>query len=339
MSEVNADRLDWIDAAKGLGILAVVAGHIYRGFLYDVIFVFHIPFFFFLAGYLYRVKPDKKRYLLDKIGHLMVPYGSFLVLLYLPFAVMQVIDHGVDAKLFLRPLAGGRLLGSWLGIFWFATCLFFVQQTMNVLLCRFTRRGVAWMMLGALVLGYVNSAVFPRFWLPGDVNVALAACPVFFVGHLARQVPLERYWLAYLAGTVLAVLLLAAGFENTLDMKFARYGIPGVTFLSSLCMIGLLICAARRLSAFAFLDRLVSACGEASMTVMYLHLPVVKLAQSITGSANPHFRFLAAVAVPVVVHRLVARNTCARALLLGSNDDLAKCGRKVLSGAGGVLCK
>lgn len=337
MSEANADRLDWIDAAKGLGILAVVAGHVYRGFFYNVLFVFHMPLFFFLAGYLYRVKTDQKRYLLDKIGHLMVPYVSFLVLLYIPFAVLQIIDHGVDAKLFLRPLVGGRLLESWLGIFWFVTCLFTVQQTMNVLLCRFPRRTVAWMMLGSLVLGYANSAVYPRFWLPGDVNVALAACPLFFVGHLARQVPLERYWPLYLSGSVLAVLLLAAGFDNTLDMKFAKYGIPGVTFLSSLCMIGLLLCAAMRLSALGLLNKLVSRCGEASMTVMYLHLPVMKLVKIITGSANPHFRYLVAVAVPVVVHRLVSRSACARTLLLGSNNAQAACWRQVVAGHADVL--
>lgn len=47
-------RIVWIDIAKGLGILLVIAGHL---FLYDskisaIIFSFHMPLFFFFAGML-----------------------------------------------------------------------------------------------------------------------------------------------------------------------------------------------------------------------------------------------------------------------------------------------
>lgn len=57
-----APRTDWVDAAKGIGIILVVLGHVLRGllkrgetspiwiFVDDWIYAFHMPLFFFLSG-------------------------------------------------------------------------------------------------------------------------------------------------------------------------------------------------------------------------------------------------------------------------------------------------
>ena len=52
-------RLEYLDAAKGLGILLVILGHIYawnpninRKILVTWIYSFHMPLFFILSGYL-----------------------------------------------------------------------------------------------------------------------------------------------------------------------------------------------------------------------------------------------------------------------------------------------
>ena len=37
------ERIQYIDVAKGLGILLVVAGHIFTGTIKTQIFIFHIP--------------------------------------------------------------------------------------------------------------------------------------------------------------------------------------------------------------------------------------------------------------------------------------------------------
>ena len=45
-------RIVWIDIAKGLGIILVIAGHLFRydSYISTVIFSFHMPLFFFFAG-------------------------------------------------------------------------------------------------------------------------------------------------------------------------------------------------------------------------------------------------------------------------------------------------
>ena len=51
IKEENANRINYVDTAKGLGMLMVVWGHIMlAGFLYDFVYAVHIPLFFFLGG-------------------------------------------------------------------------------------------------------------------------------------------------------------------------------------------------------------------------------------------------------------------------------------------------
>ena len=44
------ERVHWIDIAKGLGIIAVVIGHIYNNqVIFKWLYSFHMPLFFFVA--------------------------------------------------------------------------------------------------------------------------------------------------------------------------------------------------------------------------------------------------------------------------------------------------
>ena len=77
-------RIRWLDAAKAIGIVLVVLGHISRdAALVQWIYLFHMPLFFFVSGWVY-----KKKNVLKDIGHrartLMVPYYAFggVLLLY-----------------------------------------------------------------------------------------------------------------------------------------------------------------------------------------------------------------------------------------------------------------
>lgn len=47
------NRLDYVDIAKGIGICGVVMAHL--GILTKYFYLFHMPFFFFISGYLFRM--------------------------------------------------------------------------------------------------------------------------------------------------------------------------------------------------------------------------------------------------------------------------------------------
>ena len=93
---MNTKRLDWIDIAKGIGIILVVLGHTlvpqvretgFAGFLWIFIYNFHMPLFFFLSGYLFEKGlshyTNKGKFILGKLQYLMLPYLIFSTFAYL----------------------------------------------------------------------------------------------------------------------------------------------------------------------------------------------------------------------------------------------------------------
>ncbi len=87
---------DWIDIAKGIGIVLVVFAHTIvpqirensfgAKFIWIFIYNFHMPLFFFLSGYLFEnglpKYTDKGKFVLGKLKYLMIPYLTFSVFAY-----------------------------------------------------------------------------------------------------------------------------------------------------------------------------------------------------------------------------------------------------------------
>ena len=67
-------RLDWLDVAKGFGILLVIFAHTDNSMFRSLIYTFHVPLFFFLSGYVFSNKYDFKTFLIKKIKAIVVPY-------------------------------------------------------------------------------------------------------------------------------------------------------------------------------------------------------------------------------------------------------------------------
>lgn len=84
-------RVDWVDAAKGFGIILVVVGHVIRGLseariltetapvrCIDIwIYSFHMPLFFFLTGLFIAKSAEKNtlaHFMFDKVATLAYPY-------------------------------------------------------------------------------------------------------------------------------------------------------------------------------------------------------------------------------------------------------------------------
>lgn len=81
---MKTSRLSWLDIMKGIGIILVVVGHISSNkIIFNWLYSFHMPLFFFAAGWVYK----KKQFLIDikrRIQTIVIPYFSFglVVLIY-----------------------------------------------------------------------------------------------------------------------------------------------------------------------------------------------------------------------------------------------------------------
>ena len=77
----KGNRLQSVDIAKGILIIIVVIAHAQVDMVHDIIFMFHMPLFFVISGFLMKRETlVKVGYVRGKIKHLMIPYMTYLVL-------------------------------------------------------------------------------------------------------------------------------------------------------------------------------------------------------------------------------------------------------------------
>lgn len=319
-------HLPWIDACKGCAITCVVVGHLTESpALHDSIYIWHMPFFFFMSGYTFQPTADTRRNLLNKSIRFLVPYACFLALLSIPELMDLWRDGSAQqyVNFFIARAAGGRLLHSWFVAAWFITCLFVTQQFVNWLVVTCHWGVVALAMCACLSLAYANEIFLPRRWLPWNINVCLMAAPLFYVGWQYRRRFDARFesWAVLLA--VLCVALAAQRLIQPFNMKSNDYGTPLLALVAALVISVALVAIFRRLPVNGVLISGLALLGEASLVIMYLHWAVQDLARRHLGVEHAWLRVLMAIATPTLCYLLFRNWGPTRGLLLGAVADLS----------------
>lgn len=211
------DRVKWVDAAKGLGIILVVLGHVLRGvvasdliaptpavqFVDAWIYAFHMPLFFFVSGlFLSRstAKPAGE-FAWNKLATIAYPYFVWsLVTLLIKSPLGQVVNQprtlSEIPSIFYHPIEQ----------FWFLYVLFLLTIAFGFLL----KFGVKpW------VIVFVGIVLYPGIWpLPwsGWAPFELARINAIYLalGVIAGDKGLFR--LLRGAGARLLVAVVATGF-------------------------------------------------------------------------------------------------------------------------------
>ncbi len=134
-------RIAWLDAARGIGILLIVAGHIIPMTLpiSHFIYSFHVPLFFFLSGMVLQKRSvcsqPFARFVGKKAGSLLYPYAVFSILSLACERVFDSLDR-----------FGGNVPGTVLllgdGPLWFLPALFIAEVLFYVIHSIDTEAGI-----------------------------------------------------------------------------------------------------------------------------------------------------------------------------------------------------
>ena len=188
-------RIAYIDIAKGIGMLAVIWGHIltsYSSPSVTLVYAFDIPLFFVLSGMMYNGGKFEslKMLMISRVRSLIIPYIVYSVATWALWAAMQMLMH--SNQNLLRPLlqtimaqgSGGFMIHN--VPLWFVTCLFvveilyyFVSKTNDVL-------NISICILLA-VCGYSmlhTSLAFDFTKLPWNIESAMSAILFYCMGNL-----------------------------------------------------------------------------------------------------------------------------------------------------------
>lgn len=185
-------RLDYIDIAKGLGMLAIVWGHICcKGWSNELVYSFHIPLFFFLSGMMFNREkyPSFWQFFKKRAKRLLIPYAVYSVLTWGVWVAFNMVFHRPVESIW-DPLlqtiiakgSGGFLVHN--VALWFIPCLLAVELIYYAL-SRYKVGGVFLSFAIAAISMYLASIYgmeYNHFW-PWNLDSAFVALPFYALGH------------------------------------------------------------------------------------------------------------------------------------------------------------
>lgn len=201
----NSSRIEWIDAAKGIGIWLVVTGHLLSGnsdgsrTIGTIIWVFHMPLFFFLSGITFKA-PDRSYRswawgeVVKNIYSIVVPYLFFS---FVSIAFWLLSDGGKyedrnvpDAAWAVLYGISGPTQGLFFNVpLWFFTCLFSVKLIFLGLGAACNYRPFPIMVYSVVLAIFAHLAFYalpvPR--LPWNFDVAFIALIFYSAGYLLSE--------------------------------------------------------------------------------------------------------------------------------------------------------
>ena len=311
-------RLPWIDRWKGLLIVLVVAGHVVGGashfctgmssetmsFLYKVIYMFHMPAFFCLAGLLAGRGVNSPRagsfrdFVADKARRLLVPYlvfGLFSALVYVLLAHRGTLFgaatdgyyQNLGVKELWQPFAalvhGGGLPRDGFrcnSVLWFLpamfSCLCFLW-----LVRKFVKSTVAQLALaiGLLTFEFLNR----KYGLVGVLPFGLSHIPWYgsfvILGNVASALNPQLSTLNSQPSTLnllLATLLFVVACYLTPNCYYGQFNAVWYLAFFAMALVGIVLSAMlSRHFSWTWLEK----CGRASLGIMLLHKFAVLLLQ------------------------------------------------------------
>ena len=333
------ERIVWIDIAKGIGIILVVLGHV--NYVSDidyniirVVYMFHMPLFFFLSGYLYKKNTDTKGFVKNKFQQLMVPYFVSLFVLA-PFSPMfkelyasSDVTFIMIAEVIGKLLFGGCYLYDEVGILWFLPVMFFTQIVYSVLCNRLKIHNVYLVILLLLIGAYVLSMRFAKDQLvPLNAHVVMGTLAIYHIGHMYKK---SGYKENIIIVTVLALISIASIWflqDNIFSIRSGYYGYPFFTLFCAIVMILLVKNISEAISRNNILSKLFISLGKESLFIMCFHmlfmLNVVKYI-----SVNPVIVIILTLAITYLLALLLDKFSLTRALFKGNKEDIQSILRK-----------
>ena len=312
---MNKTRFDYLDIAKGLGILAVVWAHIMLvGWSHKIIYAFHMPFFFFVSGMLFKREKYTSfgDFLKKRAKRLLVPYFIYAIGSYVLWAGLKYVTHE-PFEVILKPLPQ-ILIAQGSGYFipfnsalWFIPCLFLVEimyffktskDWLNVLLTLF-----------CAAISFILGAIYgDKYWLllPYNFDAALIALPFYCLGNLLGKnfslgciyEAAEKHKFANVSlwGISSILLWVLASSYGECSMGSSSYQCNGAIFIVR-ALAGIVALLSFSLIVNTMSKRLIQPLknsliwlGKYSLDVMSLHIPikgiVILLLAMIVGSTT-----------------------------------------------------
>ncbi len=185
------NRIMWIDVLKGIGVFFVVLGHVVRNdMIFSWIYSFHMPLFFFAAGYVYKQCPVITN-VKHKLYSVMTPYFIFGTIIIIYWYLIE--RHARGNQQSLGEAIFGLVSGEYRYLdfnvhLWFLPCFFLTVVIYNILVVKFSRK---WAIAIAVVMMLLHSFFeFPE--LVWGFDKVFQYIVFYSMGNLASNLKIDE---------------------------------------------------------------------------------------------------------------------------------------------------
>jgi len=259
------ERIIWIDNLRSIGILAVVLGHIASP-LGSFIYSWHMPLFFFLAGFFIKYELSTKEFIKKDIKKLLIPYFIFSLAALIIESIKRILlnREGLD---YIHELKGiflwmdyTSLMNTYGFVLWFLPALFFGR--LIVYLINKEIKSLLTQTIIVSILFYVS--FFVNFIL--GIDNALNASLYIFLGSIFYRFYQsdDRFYILLL---ILMGLIYYSGVP-ALDIATKYYENIIINILFSISIIFILITLTKKIN---FKSKLMALWGSNTMLLFIIH--------------------------------------------------------------------
>ncbi len=190
---LNKNRRRNLDIARGIAIICIILGHLGNSSINRVVFTFHVPIFYLIAGYFFNEKLGFVDLLKKKARTLLVPYYVTCLVIMLASIVQRLIQHKSVVKrlkelLYATAYAAGDkytepfYIAS-IGAIWFLWAMFWAECFLYLTL-KLKPELRIFLVAAIFTVGYYSRRLF---WFPLSIQAGCCALLFLYVGYLIKS--------------------------------------------------------------------------------------------------------------------------------------------------------
>lgn len=268
-------RLQYVDVAKGIGILLVVIGHMFPVHsIVASIYSFHMPLFFILSGFFLNSESSVKSMFVRGCKMLIIPYAFTATMTFL---LSLIIDRENSLNtfwgIFLVDCKIGTFAVNSIGAIWFLICLF-ISRIIALVALKKTNGVLVVFTLAVILLFYSN--YHKDIKLPLCVLEAIVTSIFVLVGFYIRKSNLLDKNFDVKLLFVVTIFFFSFARYVPIASRINLYPLGTINILISSCLSYLLIVLCKNLENNGIakkinINRYLSYCGRYSLIILCFH--------------------------------------------------------------------
>ena len=306
------NRLEFIDIARGIGIILMVIGHtIDEGWKRSFIFSFHMPLFIMCSGHFFNKNEKIKTTIKKVILKLFLPYilCSFIVSLILCMKGQYSFGEGIIRwlkQILVSRTFSGRFDFSKidaLGVLWFFPLLGLIRIifTTSYKLCKSENINLSVIIVLLTYIGYLLG--INKYWLPFSFDVVLASIIFYYVGYLIKEYQIiDKIEKNYLNLLIIATIWVIGIKYNWIELATRSFPNGLWSYITAIAGVITIFEISKFISKYSkFLKEILSWYGRNSMYILLFHYGELCLIPYKVKIKNPTLRKFALCSIKIFI--------------------------------------